>query len=177
MLRNWNLCSCRHWACRFIRRNSRTGRSCGRNTCVFPCQHRNLFCNAMSCRARICPTCGRCAHEFPGRFCRTSTRFQRWCDILVSNERLGDSNGSSSDWHQRAANCVSAITLTIAAAIFTQYWQHHIPVGPATFILLLGMLLLNACGVTVLSSCSASLRTRIPDTYSCMATLKTCSNG
>lgn len=50
---------------------------------------------------------------------------------------------------KRLANCISMVTLTIAAAMFTQYWGPGFGVAPATFILLLVIVLMNACGVRV----------------------------
>lgn len=44
---------------------------------------------------------------------------------------------------------MSMVTLTIAAAMFTQYWGPGFGVAPATFILLLVIVLMNACGVRV----------------------------
>ena len=44
---------------------------------------------------------------------------------------------------------MSMVTLTIAAAMFTQYWGPGFGVAPATFILLLVVVLMNACGVRV----------------------------
>ena len=51
----------------------------------------------------------------------------------------------------RLANCMSMVTLTIAAAMFTQYWGSGFGIAPATFILLLVIVLMNACGVRVRS--------------------------
>ncbi|KAI4266901.1 MAG: hypothetical protein L6R38_008492 [Xanthoria sp. 2 TBL-2021] len=45
------------------------------------------------------------------------------------------------------ANCVSMVTLTIATAMFTQYWESSFGITAATFILLLALFLMNACGV------------------------------
>ncbi|CAF9940438.1 MAG: Cationic amino acid transporter 2 [Alectoria fallacina] len=50
---------------------------------------------------------------------------------------------------KRLANCISMVTLTIAAAMFTQYWGPGFGVAPATFILLLVIVLMNACGVRI----------------------------
>ncbi|CAD6592054.1 MAG: Cationic amino acid transporter 2 [Alectoria sarmentosa] len=47
------------------------------------------------------------------------------------------------------ANCMSMVALTIAAAMFTQYWGPGFGVAPATFILLLVIVLMNACGVRI----------------------------
>lgn len=47
------------------------------------------------------------------------------------------------------ANCMSMVTLTIAAAMFTQYWGPGFGTAPATFILLLVLVLMNACGVRI----------------------------
>lgn len=44
---------------------------------------------------------------------------------------------------------MSMVTLTIAAAMYTQYWGHGFGVAPATFVLLLVIVLMNACGVRV----------------------------
>lgn len=44
---------------------------------------------------------------------------------------------------------MSMVTLTIAAAMFTQYWGPGFGLAPATFILLLAIVLMNACGVRV----------------------------
>lgn len=49
----------------------------------------------------------------------------------------------------RLANCMSMVTLTIAAAMFTQYWDHGFGLAPATLVLLLVIVLMNACGVRV----------------------------
>ena len=51
----------------------------------------------------------------------------------------------------RLASCMSMVTLTIAAAMFTQYWGPGFGIAPATFILLLVIVLMNACGVRVRS--------------------------
>lgn len=45
------------------------------------------------------------------------------------------------------ANCMSMVTLTIAAAMFTQYWPSSLGMTSATFVLLLAMFFMNACGV------------------------------
>ncbi|KAI4181866.1 MAG: hypothetical protein LQ348_004949 [Seirophora lacunosa] len=45
------------------------------------------------------------------------------------------------------ANCMSMVTLTTAAAMFTQYWQSSFDMTAATFVLLPALLLMNACGV------------------------------
>ena len=55
--------------------------------------------------------------------------------LLISNDRF--------------ANCMSMVTLTMAAAMFTQYWGPDLGIAAATFILLLAILLMNACGVRV----------------------------
>ncbi|KAF6233808.1 hypothetical protein HO173_008020 [Letharia columbiana] len=47
------------------------------------------------------------------------------------------------------ANCMSLVTLTIAAAMFTQYWGPGFGIAPATFVLLLIIILMNACGVRI----------------------------
>ena len=44
---------------------------------------------------------------------------------------------------------MSMVTLTIAAAMFTQYWGSGFGVAPATFILLSAIMMMNACGVRV----------------------------
>jgi len=44
---------------------------------------------------------------------------------------------------------MSMVTLTIAAAMFTQYWQSGLGMTSATFVLLLALLFMNACGVQV----------------------------
>ena len=49
---------------------------------------------------------------------------------------------------------MSMVTLTIASAMFTQYWGPGFGVAPATIILLLGIALMNVCGVRV-RLCSA----------------------
>ena len=50
---------------------------------------------------------------------------------------------------RRLANCMSLVTLTVAAAMFSQYWGRGFGIAPATFVLLIVILLLNACGVRV----------------------------
>ncbi|KAL6718445.1 hypothetical protein ACLMJK_004535 [Lecanora helva] len=45
------------------------------------------------------------------------------------------------------ANCMSMVTLTMAAAMFTQYWRPTLGLGSATFVLLVAITLMNACGV------------------------------
>ncbi|KAL8961745.1 MAG: hypothetical protein Q9193_001743 [Seirophora villosa] len=45
------------------------------------------------------------------------------------------------------ANCMSMVTLTIAAVMFTQYWQSSLNMTAATFVLLPALFLMNACGV------------------------------
>ncbi|KAL8686801.1 MAG: hypothetical protein Q9218_006857 [Villophora microphyllina] len=45
------------------------------------------------------------------------------------------------------ANCMSMVTLTIAAAMFTQYWPSNFGMTSATFVLLLALFFMNACGV------------------------------
>ena len=44
---------------------------------------------------------------------------------------------------------MSMVTLTVAAAMFTQYWGPGFGVAPATFVLLLVIVLMNASGVWV----------------------------
>ena len=41
------------------------------------------------------------------------------------------------------------IILIVTAAIYTQYWQHGLGVVGATFLLLLAVIFMNACGVRV----------------------------
>ncbi|KAL9599700.1 MAG: hypothetical protein Q9219_003688 [cf. Caloplaca sp. 3 TL-2023] len=45
------------------------------------------------------------------------------------------------------ANCMSMVTLTIAAAMFTQYWDSSFGITSATVVLLLALFFMNACGV------------------------------
>lgn len=54
---------------------------------------------------------------------------------------------SSAD--SRLGNCMSTVTLTIAATMFTQYWGSGFTVESATVVFLLGIALMNACGVRV----------------------------
>lgn len=49
----------------------------------------------------------------------------------------------------RVANCMSTVVLISAATMCTQYWGSGFGVGSATFVLLLGIALMNACGVRV----------------------------
>lgn len=44
---------------------------------------------------------------------------------------------------------MSMVTLTIAAAMFTQYWPSSFGMTAATFVLLLALFFMNACGVQV----------------------------
>ena len=44
---------------------------------------------------------------------------------------------------------MSMVTLTIAATMFTQYWQSDFGITAATFVLLIGLFMMNACGVEV----------------------------
>lgn len=44
---------------------------------------------------------------------------------------------------------MSMITLTIAAAMFTQYWPSGLGMTSATFVLLLALFFMNACGIQV----------------------------
>lgn len=44
---------------------------------------------------------------------------------------------------------MSMVTLTISAAMYTQYWGPGFGIAPATFVLLLVIVLMNACGVRV----------------------------
>ena len=45
---------------------------------------------------------------------------------------------------------MSTVTLTIAAAMFTQYWESTFSMTSAVFVLLLAIFFMNACGVLVL---------------------------
>ncbi|KAL8951015.1 MAG: hypothetical protein Q9222_002991 [Ikaeria aurantiellina] len=45
------------------------------------------------------------------------------------------------------ANCMSMVTLIIAAAMFTQYWPSSLGMTSATFVILLAIYFMNACGV------------------------------
>lgn len=45
------------------------------------------------------------------------------------------------------ANCMSMVTLTIASAMFTQYWGPGFGLASATFVLLILVMVLNSCGV------------------------------
>jgi len=47
----------------------------------------------------------------------------------------------------RLANCMSMVALTIAATMFSQYWSLDFGIAPATFVLLVLIILMNACGV------------------------------
>ena len=51
--------------------------------------------------------------------------------------------------YNRMANCMSMVTLTIAAAMFTQYWGPNFGIAPATFVLLIILVMMNVCGVRV----------------------------
>ena len=44
---------------------------------------------------------------------------------------------------------MSTVTLTIAAAMFTQYWDSSFGMTSAVFVLLLAIFFMNACGVRV----------------------------
>ena len=44
---------------------------------------------------------------------------------------------------------MSMVTLTIAAAMFTQYWESAFGITSAIFVLLLGIFFMNACGVLI----------------------------
>ena len=44
---------------------------------------------------------------------------------------------------------MSTVTLTIAAAMFTQYWDSSLSIASATVILLIALFLMNACGILV----------------------------
>lgn len=44
---------------------------------------------------------------------------------------------------------MSTVVLICAATMCTQYWGSGFSVGSATFVLLLGIALMNACGVRV----------------------------
>jgi len=44
---------------------------------------------------------------------------------------------------------MSMVTLTIAAAMFTQYWKSNFSMTSATFVLLLALFFMNACGIQV----------------------------
>ena len=46
------------------------------------------------------------------------------------------------------------VTLTIAAAMFTKYWQSSFSMTSAIFVLLLVLFLMNACGILVSSAAS-----------------------
>ena len=62
------------------------------------------------------------------------------------------------------------------AAMFTQYWSPKFEIATATFLLLMLILLMNACGVRVSMAGSARVWERA-DLHSCMATLSGHSNG
>ncbi|KAI4130090.1 MAG: hypothetical protein LQ338_001942 [Usnochroma carphineum] len=63
---------------------------------------------------------------------------------MVSTTKTTIPEGADS---HRLANCMSMVTLTMAAAMFTQYWQSSFGMTAATFVLLLAMFFMNACGV------------------------------
>ena len=44
---------------------------------------------------------------------------------------------------------MSTVTLTISAAMFTQYWDSGFSMASAVFVLLLAIFFMNACGVQV----------------------------
>ena len=60
--------------------------------------------------------------------------------------------------------------------MFTQYWSPNFGIAPATFLLLVLIILMNACGVRVSMARSAGVWERA-DLHSCMATLNGHSNG
>ena len=60
--------------------------------------------------------------------------------------------------------------------MFTQYWSPSFGIAPATFLLLVLILLMNACGVRV-STTASSENKNVADLHSCMATLNGDSNG
>lgn len=55
----------------------------------------------------------------------------------------------------RLANCMSMVVLTIASVMFTQFWDSSLTIASATFVMLLVLFLMNACGVRV-SVCNSS---------------------
>ena len=60
--------------------------------------------------------------------------------------------------------------------MFSQYWSTDLGIGPATVLLLLLIILMNACGVRV-SIAGLDGLWRYADLYSYMATLSGFSNG
>lgn len=52
---------------------------------------------------------------------------------------------------------MSMVTLTTAAAMFTQYWSPSIGITAATFVLLVTIVMMNACGVRVSISPESSI--------------------
>ena len=84
---------------------------------------------------------------------------------------------STAHLFSRLANCVSMITLTTAAAIYTQYWHDSIPISWATFLLLVGILFLNACKVQVRRASPFSFKMLIREVESFTGVLRMCLNG
>ena len=60
--------------------------------------------------------------------------------------------------------------------MFTQYWSPNFGIAPATFLLLVLIIFMNALGVRVSMAGSAGVWERA-DLHSCMATLSGRSNG
>ena len=60
--------------------------------------------------------------------------------------------------------------------MFTQYWSPNFELATATFLLLLLIILMNACGVRVSMAGSAGVWERT-DLHSCTETLSGHSNG
>ena len=57
---------------------------------------------------------------------------------------------------------MSMVTLTMAAAMFTQYWGPGFGITSATFVLLIAIVTLNACGVRVSNLCELTQRYAYP---------------
>ena len=60
---------------------------------------------------------------------------------------------------------MSTVTLTMAAAMFTQYWSQSFSIAWAVFLFLLAILLMNACGVQVREGASPRDSERVTNAY------------
>lgn len=109
---------------------------------------------AIARRDGQCETGSRSDHGLSRRVRRRGSWVRSGFDVLVRLRGPGLALFSQSVLigENRLANCISMVTLTIAAAMFTQYWGSGFGVAPATFVLLLVIALMNACGVQASSA-------------------------
>lgn len=111
-----------HWSFSDFRTDPRVGRSCWCSSSIPVRRSYDLRGYAIARRDGQCQTCFRGSHGLPRRVCGRGSWVRSRCHVLVRVLDLACLFWSMLTEKTRLANCMSMVTLTIAAAMFTQYW-------------------------------------------------------